>query len=83
MDVLKYMWEKNKFLCKIALILITYVAVYGICVIVGAVQDDLNTDYVETVSLPSQDGIQAYDIEGLTDEEIMEYLNIIRNRGGY
>lgn len=78
--MLKYMWNKNKALMKIAIILIMSVLIMGILLIVDSIQKANRSSNLVGDTLIENDGqINAYDVDGLTDEQIEEWLERERN----
>lgn len=76
----KYMWNKNKALMKIAIILIMGVLVMCVLLIVDSVQKANRSSNLVGDTLIENDGqINAYDVDGLTDEQIEEWLEHERN----
>lgn len=76
----KYMWNKNKALMKIAIILIMGVLVMGVLLIVDSIQKVNRSSNLVGDTLIENDGqINAYDVDGLTDEQIEEWLERERN----
>lgn len=76
----KYMWNKNKALMKIAIILIMGVLVMGVLLIVDSIQKANRSSNLVGDTLIENDGqINAYDVDGLTDEQIEEWLERERN----
>lgn len=76
----KYMWNKNKALMKIAIILITGVLVMGVLLIVDSIQKaNRNSNLVGDTLIENDGQINAYDVDGLTDEQIEEWLERERN----
>lgn len=76
----KYMWNKNKALMKIAIILILFVLIMGVLLIVDSIQKAHRDSNLVGDTLIENDGqINAYDVDGLTDEQIEEWLERERN----
>lgn len=76
----KYMWNKNKALMKIAIILILFVLIMGVLLIVDSIQKAQRDSNLVGDTLIENDGqINAYDVDGLTDEQIEEWLERERN----
>lgn len=76
----KYMWNKNKALTKIAIILIMGVLAMGVLLIVDSIQKANRSSNLVGDTLIENDGqINAYDVDGLTDEQIEEWLERERN----
>lgn len=79
-EMFKYMWNKNKALMKIAIILIMGVLVMGVLLIVDSIQKANKSSNLVGDTLIENDGqINAYDVDGLTDEQIEEWLEHERN----
>ena len=76
----KYMWNKNKALMKIAIVLIMGVLIMGVLLIVDSIQKANRSSNLVGDTLIENDGqINAYDVDGLTDEQIEEWLKRERN----
>lgn len=76
----KYMWNKNKALMKIAIILILFVLIMGVLLIIDSIQKAHRDSNLVGDTLIENDGqINAYDVDGLTDEKIEEWLERERN----
>ena len=76
----KYMWNKNKTLMKIAIVLIIGVLIMGALLIVDSIQrTNRNNNLVGDALIENDGQINAYDVEGLTDEQITEWLERERN----
>lgn len=76
----KYMWNKNKALMKIVIILIMGVLVMGVLLVVDSIQKANRSSNLVGDTLIENDGqINAYDVDGLTDEQIEEWLERERN----
>lgn len=79
-EMFKYMWNKNKALMKIAIILIIGVLIMGVLLIVDSIQKANRSSNLVGDTLIENDGqINAYDVDGLTDEQIEEWLERERN----
>lgn len=79
--MLRYLWHKNKTLCKIGLWLSSIVIVIGAVFMVDAIQrEDLYSAELVTTLEPNTDfnTIPEFNVEGLTDKEIEEL--ILRSR---
>lgn len=78
--MIKYMWSKNKTLMKIAIVLIMSVLIMGILLIIDSIQKANRSSNLVGDTLIENDGqINAYDVDGLTDEQIEEWLERERN----
>jgi hypothetical protein len=74
-EMFKYMWNKNKALMKIAIILIIGILIMGVLLIVDSIQKANRSSSIVGDTLIENDGqINAYDVDGLTDEQIEELL---------
>ena len=79
-EMFKYMWNKNKTLMKIAIVLIIGVLIMGALLIVDSIQrTNRNNNLVGDALIENDGQINAYDVEGLTDEQITEWLERERN----
>lgn len=79
-EMFKYMWNKNKALMKIAIILIIGILIMGVLLIVDSIQKANRSSSIVGDTLIENDGqINAYDVDGLTDEQIEEWLERERN----
>lgn len=71
----KYLWNKNKVLMKIASFIVVAVLVMGILLIIDSIQKSKRESNSVEYKLTESDGqIKAYDVEGLSDEEIANWL---------
>lgn len=80
--MLKYMYQKNKHLIRITCIIVLAVFVYGTLLIVDAIQKaERESRTGEAVIIQENTGdIPAYNVDGLTDEQIMEFLEMERDK---
>lgn len=73
--MLKYLWNKNRVLMKIASLIIVAVLIMGTLLIIDSIQKAKRESNSVEYKLTESDGqIKAYDVEGLTDEEIANWL---------
>lgn len=73
--MLKYMWNKNKVLMKITITVIFVILVMGTLMIIDSVQKARIEANSVTYELQEDDGeIRAYNVDGLTEEQIQEWL---------
>lgn len=73
--MLRYLWNKNKVLMKIASLIIVVVLVMGTLLIIDSIQRAKRESNSVEYKLTESDGqIKAYDVEGLSDEEISDWL---------
>lgn len=73
--MLKYMWNKNKVLMKITITIIFVILVMGTLMIIDSVQKARIEANSVTYELQEDDGeIRAYNVDGLTEEQIQEWL---------
>ena len=71
----KYLWNKNKVLMKIASFIVVTVLIMGTLLIIDSIQKSKRESNSVEYKLTESDGqIKAYDVEGLSDEEIAEWL---------
>ena len=76
---LNELYSKHSKLCTVMLLLILAVLIIGGLSIVDAVQKEQRDKNTYTVELHEYDEIPAFNVEGLTDEEIEKYLEEYRN----
>lgn len=73
--MLRYLWNKNKVLMKIASLIIVVVLIMGTLLIIDSIQRAKRESNSVEYKLTESDGqIKAYDVEGLSDEEISDWL---------
>lgn len=73
--MLKYLWNKNHVLMKIASLIIVAVLVMGTLLVIDSIQKAKRESNSVEYKLTESDGqIKAYDVEGLSDEEISNWL---------
>lgn len=73
--MLRYLWNKNKVLMKIASLIIVAVIVMGTLLVIDSIQRAKRESNSVEYKLTESDGqIKAYDVEGLSDEEISDWL---------
>ena len=73
--MLKYLWNKNRVLMKIASFIIVAVLIMGTLLIIDSIQKAKRESNSVEYKLTESDGqIKAYDVEGLSDEEISNWL---------
>lgn len=73
--MLKYLWNKNCVLMKIASLIIVAVLVMGTLLVIDSIQKAKRESNSVEYKLTESDGqIKAYDVEGLSDEEISNWL---------
>lgn len=73
--MLRYLWNKNKVLIKIASLIIVVVLVMGTLLVIDSIQKAKRESNSVEYKLTESDGqIKAYDVEGLSDEEIANWL---------
>lgn len=73
--MLRYLWNKNKVLIKIASLIIVAVLVMGTLLVIDSIQRAKRESNSVEYKLTESDGqIKAYDVEGLSDEEISDWL---------
>lgn len=73
--MLRYLWNKNKVLMKIASLIIVAVLVMGTLLVIDSIQRAKRESNSVEYKLTESDGqIKAYDVEGLSDEEISDWL---------
>lgn len=71
----KYLWNKNKVLMKIASFIVVAVLIMGTLLIIDSIQKSKRESNSVEYKLTESDGqIKAYDVEGLSDEEITNWL---------
>lgn len=71
----KYLWNKNKVLMKIASFIVVTVLIMGTLLIIDSIQKSKRESNSVEYKLTESDGqIKAYDVEGLSDEEIANWL---------
>lgn len=71
----KYLWNKNKVLMKIASFIVVAVFIMGTLLIIDSIQKSKRESNSVEYKLTESDGqIKAYDVEGLSDEEIANWL---------
>lgn len=68
--MVKYIYEKHPKLLSFAVILCIGVLVYGGLLIADTIQKEQRAETQYSLDLEKKEGIKAYDVEGLTDEEI-------------
>lgn len=79
--MLKYMWNKNRVLMKIASFVIVAVLIMGTLLIIDSIQKAKRESNSVEYKLTESDGqIKAYDVEGLSDEEISKWLEKERSQ---
>lgn len=73
--MLKYLWNKNKVLMKITSFIVVVVLIMGTLLIIDSIQKSKRESNSIEYKLTESDGqIKAYDVEGLSDEEIANWL---------
>ena len=73
--MLKYLWNKNRVLMKIASLIIVAVLVMGTLLVIDSIQKAKRESNSVEYKLTESDGkIKAYDVEGLSDEEVSNWL---------
>lgn len=71
----KYLWNKNRVLMKIASFIVVAVLIMGTLLIIDSIQKSKRESNSVEYKLTESDGqIKAYDVEGLSDEEIANWL---------
>lgn len=71
----KYLWNKNKVLMKIASFIVVAVLIMGTLLIIDSIQKSKRENNSVEYKLTESDGqIKAYNVEGLSDEEITNWL---------
>lgn len=79
--MLKYLWNKNRVLMKIASFIIVAVLIMGTLLIIDSIQKAKRESNSVEYKLTESDGqIKAYDVEGLSDEEISKWLEKERSQ---
>lgn len=78
--MIKYLWNKNKTLMKIALIICVIILCYGTLLIIDAIQKDIRESKSVAYEMSEDDGSITYiDTTGLTDDEVQSLLEQERN----
>lgn len=73
--MLRYLWNKNRVLMKIASFIIIAVLIMGTLLVIDSIQKAKRESNSVEYKLTESDGqIKAYDVEGLSDEEISNWL---------
>lgn len=73
--MLRYLWNKNRVLMKIASFIIVAVLIMGTLLVIDSIQKAKRESNSVEYKLTESDGqIKAYDVEGLSDEEISNWL---------
>lgn len=82
--MLKYMYHKNPRLTKIMIILMTLILVYGILLFVDAIQQEQRKKNMsQSLDIKtSTEEFRAYDVNGMTDEQIEQWLIQEREKRG-
>lgn len=79
--MLRYLWNKNRVLMKIASFIIVAVLIMGALLIIDSIQKAKRESNSVEYKLTESDGqIKAYDVEGLSDEEISNWLEKERSQ---
>lgn len=79
--MLRYLWNKNRVLMKIASLIIVAVLIMGALLIIDSIQKAKRESNSVEYKLTESDGqIKAYDVEGLSDEEISNWLEKERSQ---
>lgn len=77
--MLQYLWKKNKKVCKVALVLMYATIFIGALFIVDTIQKEKRLKSSNAVELTKDTGeIPSYDVSGMTDEEILEFIKELR-----
>lgn len=77
--MLQYLWKKNKKVFKVALILMSATILVGMLFIVDTIQKEKRLKSSNAVELTKDTGeIPSYDVSGMTDEEILEFIKELR-----
>ncbi len=76
------LYKRHRILLKTAAILCVIVLVYGTLLIIDAIQQSArDVGFTESFSIKENTGeIPAYNVDGMTDEQIQEMLEFERNR---
>lgn len=76
------LYKKHRILIKLSAILCLLVIIYGTLLIVDDVQKSMRSaNSTESVNINEDTGeIPAYNVEGLSDEQIQELLEMERNK---
>lgn len=73
--MIKFLYNKNKTLFKISLVLYAIAVIMGVLYVVDAVQREERNKNSILIEQSTYNGeIPAYNVEGLTEEEINYYL---------
>ena len=83
--MLKELYNRNKFLCKLFIVLTSLILIWLVVYLISTYQSYINSKNTITVTVNpyySNEDVTAFDVTGLTDEQIAEYLENYRNQQG-
>lgn len=82
--MLKYMYDKNPRLMRICIIIFIIIFIWGALLVTDAIQKEVRaaktTEPVEVKA--DTEEFRAYDVDGLTDEQIEEWIKEERRKRG-
>jgi cell division protein ZapA (FtsZ GTPase activity inhibitor) len=79
--MIKYLWHKNKTLIVVSSVFVTIVLIMGTLIVVDELQKEAREANSISYELTEDDGeISAYNVEGLSDEEIEAWLESERSK---
>jgi hypothetical protein len=79
--MIKYLWHKNKTLIVVSSVFVTIVLIMGTLIVVDELQKEAREANSVSYELTEDDGeISAYNVEGLSDEEIEAWLESERSK---
>ena len=77
--VMRELWQKNKRLLTVGMVLIIIVLIWGGLLISHSIEKSNEVIHTNDLMEQSTGSIRVYDVEGLTQEEINEYIETIHN----
>ena len=77
--VMKELWQKNKRLLTVGMILVIIVLIWGGLLISHSIEKSNEVIHTNDLMEQSTGSIRVYDVEGLTQEEVNEYIETIHN----
>ena len=73
------LWQKNKRLLTVGMILVIIVLIWGGLLISHSIEKSNEVIHTNDLMEQSTGSIRVYDVEGLTQEEVNEYIETIHN----
>lgn len=78
---MKELWQKHHRLLKFTIFLMIIIILYGAILIISSIQEAIREKSSTGFTVESMTGdIPAYNVEGMTEEEVQQFIEYLRNQ---